>query len=246
MASTSLPSAQPIRLASNVTLQPPLSRRGRGPGLLIFLPSHYLPGTQTSQKSLDPEPLQKWAEEGYCVVEIRTGQLNSSTFEDTAAWAEVDIVEKSLEALKNSLQFDTNTVGVIVYQDADISKYSFNNIASIKAAVLFTAVGEAEWGVPVMVHCSGASPTTIADGVTAHFYNSVKTGNFVLPGHANFDVSAAGVAHTRSLGFLKNHLGGPNFDLEAIWDEHTLFEFGERDVQKTMGTMVQEPYVNHE
>lgn len=33
--------------------------------------------------------------------------------------------------------------------------------------------------------------------------------------------------------------------MEAIWDEHCLFEFGERDVEKTMGTMVDEPYVNH-
>lgn len=40
-------------------------------------------------------------------------------------------------------------------------------------------------------------------------------------------------------------MGGPYFDLEAIWEEHTLFEFGERAVEKTMSTMVQEPYVNH-
>ena len=40
-------------------------------------------------------------------------------------------------------------------------------------------------------------------------------------------------------------LGGLFFDLEAVWDEHTRFEFGERDVEKTMATMVAEPYVNH-
>lgn len=40
-------------------------------------------------------------------------------------------------------------------------------------------------------------------------------------------------------------MNGPYFDLEAIWDEHTYYEFEARDVAKTMSTMVQEPYVNH-
>lgn len=78
-----------------------------------------------------------------------------------------------------------------------------------------------------------------------HVYDTANSTNFVLPSHEDFQIAAAGVAHTRSLGFLRKHLGGPIFDLEAIWDEHTLFEFGERNVEKTMGTMVDEPYVNH-
>jgi carboxymethylenebutenolidase len=53
------------------------------------------------------------------------------------------------------------------------------------------------------------------------------------------------VSHTRSLSFLKAQLGGPIFDLEAIWDEHTEYEFATRSVAQTMGTMVDEPYVNH-
>jgi len=67
----------------------------------------------------------------------------------------------------------------------------------------------------------------------------------VLPGHEKYAPGHAGVAHTRTLGFLKKSLGGPFFDLDAIWEEHTLYEFGERDVNKTMSTMVAEPYVNH-
>jgi carboxymethylenebutenolidase len=35
------------------------------------------------------------------------------------------------------------------------------------------------------------------------------------------------------------------FDLSALWDEHCRHEFGERDVNATMKTMVDEPYVNH-
>jgi carboxymethylenebutenolidase len=40
-------------------------------------------------------------------------------------------------------------------------------------------------------------------------------------------------------------MGGPYFDLEAIWDEHTHYEFASRSVEETMATMVEEPYVNH-
>lgn len=40
-------------------------------------------------------------------------------------------------------------------------------------------------------------------------------------------------------------MGGPYFDLEVIWDEHTYYEFDDRSVECTMATMVQEPYVNH-
>lgn len=36
-----------------------------------------------------------------------------------------------------------------------------------------------------------------------------------------------------------------NLDLSALWDRHCLCEFGTRDVDATMATMVAEPYVNH-
>jgi carboxymethylenebutenolidase len=81
--------------------------------------------------------------------------------------------------------------------------------------------------------------------VTVHKYPGVQSANFILPKHVHFSNGPAAVAHTRCLTFLKPKLGGPNFDLEAIWEEHTYFEFAERSVAKTMGTMVQEPYVNH-
>lgn len=67
----------------------------------------------------------------------------------------------------------------------------------------------------------------------------------MLPSDDDYHAASAGLAHTRSLSFLKPLLKGPNFDLEAIWDEHCKYEFGERNVEQTMATMVAEPYVNH-
>jgi len=99
--------------------------------------------------------------------------------------------------------------------------------------------------VPQIIHVAGSSESSSVESQTVYGYASSKSANFILPTSSDYRSSDAGVAHTRSLGLLKKHIGGPNFDLEAIWEEHTLFEFGERNVEKTMGTMVQEPYVNH-
>ena len=65
-----LPSAPSRTLSPNLTLQPPLSRRGHGPGLLIICSDQVTIDEEAAKKSLDPRPLQKWAEEGYAVVRL--------------------------------------------------------------------------------------------------------------------------------------------------------------------------------
>jgi carboxymethylenebutenolidase len=52
------------------------------------------------------------------------------------------------------------------------------------------------------------------------------------------------MAHSRSIALLRRVMG-PHYDLSALWEQHTLYEFGTRDVAATMRTMVAEPYVNH-
>jgi len=69
----SLPSAPPILVSENVVLQPPLTRRGGlGPILILLLPpkSTYAQRDPTTEKPLDPEPVQKWAEEGFSVIGV--------------------------------------------------------------------------------------------------------------------------------------------------------------------------------
>lgn len=65
----SLPSAPIRRLGDNLVLQPPLSRRGSGPGLVLVLPAS-ITKTTVSPLPLDPEPVLKWAEEGFAVAAI--------------------------------------------------------------------------------------------------------------------------------------------------------------------------------
>jgi carboxymethylenebutenolidase len=87
-------------------------------------------------------------------------------------------------------------------------------------------------------------PTIVDPGLERYGY-PVASSSFVLPASEGYEAGSAALAHTRSLVFLRRHLGGPHFDIEAIWDEHCYFEFEVRSVAKTMATMVAEPYVNH-
>jgi len=95
---------KPKRLSDNVTIQTPLSRLGKGPGLVLLISKEYKPRSSTDiSKTLDPEPQQKWAEEGFAVVEVK---VDAKTLEED--------FKTGVEALKNlpeSVSF--STVGVI-------------------------------------------------------------------------------------------------------------------------------------
>lgn len=67
---------------------------------------------------------------------------------------------------------------------------------------------------------------------------------FATPERAQFDKPAAMMAYSRSLACLRKTMG-PDYDLNALWEEHCRFEFETRDVEAIMPTMVDAPYVNH-
>ncbi|GEO40660.1 hypothetical protein SAE02_48080 [Skermanella aerolata] len=66
---------------------------------------------------------------------------------------------------------------------------------------------------------------------------------FNRPGHS-YNKSAAMMAHSRTISVFRKAMG-PHYDLSALWDKHCEYEFGTRNVDDTMSTMVAEPYVNH-
>jgi len=83
----------------------------------------------------------------------------------------------------------------------------------------------------------------INKGLEVYFYPSTERG-FYFHTSSAYQKPSASISYSRTLKLLRGSLG-PNFDLEKIWEKHTLYEFGERDVHKTMATMVANPYVNH-
>jgi carboxymethylenebutenolidase len=249
MANSSL-EFKPVQISENVTLQTPLSRLGKGPGLILLVSGNYQSRSSTDiTKTLDPEPQQKWAEEGFAVVEVK---VDPATLEDDFKVG-VDALKKLPEAREWSTMGVIGAISTFIWNSHWLwtvyelaQTFDLGNLwkaAGIAAVVAFT--GEepsiSTNSIPCLIH----STSKLVSPGSGHIYNSVKSTNFILPSHAHYSASPASVAHTRSLGFLKIHLGGPVFDLEAIWDEHTRFEFEERDVEKTMNTMVAEPYVNH-
>ena len=76
--SSYLPNAQTVNLEHGLILQPPLSRCGYGPGLIILRPNK-LADCQDRNDSLDPEPLIKWAEESYTAVQVTVDEQSHTS-----------------------------------------------------------------------------------------------------------------------------------------------------------------------
>ncbi|KAI0867124.1 hypothetical protein F4860DRAFT_456477 [Xylaria cubensis] len=261
-----LPSAPIVHLAGNATLQPPLTRRGHGPGLIIITPGDP-PSTEgapndgqeksgkpdsTKTNPLDPPPQKKWAEEGYAVVQLNFGDGKQGKEE----WDIETALNQAIKALEKLETCDVHDrFGLIVYGEppnypsgfASKLKTAYESETKLIASVSFST----DWDLslrPELVHLPGSPSSASASpraNTQQHNYASAKSVSFIIPSADDFQYGTASVSHTRSLTFLKKHLGGPIFDLEAIWEEHTAFEFATRSVAQTMGTMVDEPYVNH-
>ncbi|OAP65355.1 hypothetical protein AYL99_01327 [Fonsecaea erecta] len=240
----SLPTADLVKVADHISLLPPLSRKGHGPGLILVLPAkapRYTDGGVVCEDGIPP-PLLKWAEEGFAVVEIRgEGFTQGSTMAD---------VVKALAALEGCEKCDFNDgIGMVVYDTSlwnDLAR-SGGISPKIAAAVVYGTAGDlvTSVAVPRLCHFAGDEKAGSHPDAKIYTYPSVSSSKFVIPGQAEFDSTNEAVSHTRNLTFLKKYIRGLDFDLEAIWEEHTYYEFAERSVPKTMATMVQEPYVNH-
>ncbi|MBL4622557.1 MAG: dienelactone hydrolase family protein [Immundisolibacteraceae bacterium] len=109
---------------------------------------------------------------------------------------------------------------------------------------------------PLMQHIAGLDSYTPADVVAQidsafadhsnlkyHLYSQSDHG-FTTPVKAAYDRSATAIAYSRSLAHLRDAIG-PEYDLEAIWDDHLSREFETKQADAALATMVERPYVNH-
>ncbi|KAK0736306.1 hypothetical protein B0T21DRAFT_288399 [Apiosordaria backusii] len=228
-------------------LQTPLSRRGTGPGLIIVSGRNIQDSLADDAvtQTLDPQPRKKWAEEGYTVADVRLDDVLSPQ----RVWEIRKQLVEAIGALGQAKECQGEEFVLVAFHDEFISPFlveALKDVPKIKAAIFYGWSPSEAPPVPVLAHLPGnTGPKRDIPGVTIHTYPSAKDGLFALPAHPSFPASAAAVSHTRCLSFLKPKMNGPYFDLEAIWDEHTRFEFEDRSVEETMKTMVDEPYVNH-
>lgn len=110
--------------------------------------------------------------------------------------------------------------------------------------------------VPMVLHFAAEdkyAPPPVVDRIKEAFKGRSEIEIYVYPGvdHAfartggmHYDRPSHMMAHSRSIALFRRVMG-PHYDLSALWEAHTMHEFGTRDVDATMKTMVAEPYVNH-
>ncbi|KAH7392531.1 hypothetical protein BKA66DRAFT_439256 [Pyrenochaeta sp. MPI-SDFR-AT-0127] len=229
-------------LDRGVSLLSPLTRRGHGPGIILLVPN-----TESSTRIIDgvPSHLVKWAEEGYTVVEIQQQALEGDA---------ADVLKRSMNALIENPKCDPkDRFGVIGYDPAcwNLAAEAVNSTPEIVATVVYADVIQqssiVSSLVPAIYHLAGNGNDRPlrSEALTVYYYPSVETHKFAMPFQSSFHYTTEALSHTRSITHLKQRMGGPYFDLELIWDEHTYYEFADRSVEHTMSTMVQEPYVNH-
>ncbi|RYP14184.1 hypothetical protein DL765_006545 [Monosporascus sp. GIB2] len=241
-----LPETVLEQLAPGITLSHPLSRRGYGPGFIVLVPhTGTASATTLAVNHGVPSPLMKWAEESYTVVEITEAALNNVADALNLAVAEI---------AKRTTTNPKDIIGLVAYSPALWNRVA-DKLSSVPQVVGAAVYGHAEGpsiqaapsSVPVIQHLAGKATNALprTEALTAHDYPTVGSFLFATPFQEEFNYNAETVSHTRNLTFFKKLMNGPYFDLEDLWEEHTYYEFENRSLECTMGTMVQEPYVNH-
>ena len=131
--------------------------------------------------------------------------------------------------------------------DAAVSYYgvgietSLGELSKIKCPVTLH-FGESDKFVPA--EARDAITAAVAGRTIEIFVYPGADHGFNCPERPAFDAAASLMAHSRSLTTFRNAMG-PHYDLSALWEQHTYLEFGARDADATMKTMVASPYVNH-
>ena len=215
---------------------------GSGPGLLLVTGSNSLSQQMCSRATL-------FAEEGYSVLAISG---NAS---------EGDLI-KATEYLKKLPETELGLVAVGYGKGASLICGSSENGAFrgivcfdseeiIKSPELLDQVP-----CPIVCHFGGANrdrylddPKTLQskfkrkDGSLIYIWEEGAPG-FADPENANFNPRADDLAHTRTLELIRRVVG-PYYDFVSLFAEHVYHEFTTKDVDATMATMIEEPYVNH-
>jgi carboxymethylenebutenolidase len=218
---------------------------GSGPGLVLF--------PERSEAEQETRGIADfYAAEGYVVL-CPNGEFDATNIADISA---------NIGALRRRSEC-TGKVGALGFGHGAKLAYLAAARTGADCAVAYYGSGidasldlAPRINCPLVMHFAESDPHVPAEAVerikaafaassnvATYLYPGVGRG-FARPDSVNFDKPAAGLAHSRSIALLRRTMG-PHYDLEALWEKHTLYEFGRRDVAATMRTMVAEPYVNH-
>ena len=213
-------------------------RSGSEPGLLLLADEAGLDAGIRARADL-------FGEEGYAVLAV-------------AGLSEPGEIRAAAETLR---AMPERSGGIAVLGHGPGGELACRAASTFDAAVAFDPTGLAEAseiasGRPVLV-IFGTRDSTEAEAAAGRIESGLGrrggSGVVVYPGaspgfairhRAAFDKRTDSLAHSRALGLLRRVLG-PHYDLVALFEEHVRHEFETRDVDATMATMIDEPYVNH-
>jgi carboxymethylenebutenolidase len=218
---------------------------GSGPGLVLF---HDVADDDRDLRDL----CCLFAEEGYVVFAPRAFAIAKGA-EDVIA---------AVEALRGRNEC-TGIIGALGFGLGGKLACLAATEAAVDCAVSYYGFGidfglnfAQRLGCPLILHLAERDPQIRPQAVqrikeafagrpdvSIYVYPLAASG-FDRKSRASFDKSAAGLAHSRTIALLRKVMG-PHYDLEALWEKHTTYEFVTRDVDATMQTMVADPYVNH-
>jgi carboxymethylenebutenolidase len=248
-----------------------LPEGGSGPGLVllqeIFGVNRYIRDiadryAEEGYVTIAPDlywRIQPGIELGYSEAEIKAAFDFRGRFDPDQAIKDVGDTLRALRAMPEC----KGKVGALGFCLGGMLAYLTAARCNIDAAVSYYGVGiEArlnETGAvrcPMVLHFGESDervPAAARDAVTAAFkgrddveiYLYAGAGHgFNNPMRPSYDRFAASLAHSRTIGMLRQAIG-PRFDLSALWERHADLEFKYHDAAGTMATMVDRPYVNH-
>lgn len=213
-------------------------RSGSGPGLLLLADEAELDEGIGARADL-------FGEEGYAVLAV-------------AGLSDPDEVRAAAETLR---AMPERSGGIAVLGHGPGGDLACRAASAFDAAVAFDPVGlenasEIGSGCPTLL-LFGTRGNGEAENRARRIESGLDRGNgsgvavypgaspgFAIPHRPAFDKRTDSLAHSRALGPLRRVLG-PHYDLVALFEAHVRHEFETRDVDATMATMIDEPYVNH-
>ena len=176
--------------------------------------------------------------------------------------AGIQDIEATMQALRRRPEH-RGKVGVLGHTFGGTLAYLAAARTDVDCAVVYYGVGLADHlgearriQCPMTLHLAGAdhhcSPEqqvqitqTFRSRPDVEIYTYPGTGNvFATPGRDTWDRPAALMSATRTITQLRRVMG-PYFSLAEVWEDHVTTEFGTKNVDDTMKTMVADPYVNH-
>ena len=213
-------------------------RSGSGPGLLLLADEAGLDEGIRARADL-------FGEEGYAVLAV-------------AGLSDPGEVRAAAEVLR---AMPERSGGIAVLGHGPGGALACRAASAFDAAVAFDPTGlgdasEIDGACPILLVFgtggsaeAAAAARRIESGLDRHNGSGVAvypgaSPGFAIPHRPAFDKRTDSLAHSRALGPLRRALG-PHYDLVALFEAHVRHEFETRDVDATMATMIDEPYVNH-